>query len=72
MSLNKLESYNEQIKNINDKIKNLENKIDKILLLLENDIKPNSEKMSNHINIIEQIFKFPLSFVTKNSFINDK
>ena len=67
MSLNNLESYGEQIKDINNKITNLENKLDKILSLLENDIKPISKKMNNHINFVEKLFKFPFSFMYNNN-----
>ena len=63
MSLNNLESYGEQIKDINNKITNLENKLDKILSLLENDIKPISNKMKYHIDFVEKLFKFPFSFI---------
>tara|TARA_B110000967_G_scaffold75553_1_gene78217 strand:- start:573 stop:809 length:237 start_codon:yes stop_codon:yes gene_type:complete len=45
---------------------NLEKKLDLILLLLENDVKPNCNKMSSHIDFIDTVYenvKNPLGFI---------
>ena len=48
------------------KLIDLEVKLNKILELLENDIKPNCNKMSSHIDFIDKVYdtvKSPLNFM---------
>tara|TARA_B100000900_G_scaffold374354_1_gene355585 strand:+ start:750 stop:989 length:240 start_codon:yes stop_codon:yes gene_type:complete len=57
---------NIKIQNLEDKIDKLEDKIDNILKLLQDDIKPNCNKMNYHIDFIESIYdnvKNPLGFL---------
>ena len=51
---------------IEERLKNIELKLEIILKLLENDLKKNTEKMSNHIDFIETIYeniKNPLGYI---------
>ena len=48
------------------KLIDLEIKLNKILELIENDIKPNCNKMSSHIDFIDKVYdsvKSPLNFM---------
>tara|TARA_Y100000996_G_C21981006_1_gene420495 strand:+ start:139 stop:357 length:219 start_codon:yes stop_codon:yes gene_type:complete len=48
------------------RLDNLELKVDTILELLEKDVKPNCNKMNNHINFVENVYstvKNPLAFI---------
>ena len=72
-------NVNNKFKQLEDKIKNIENKIDKqnekldnILKIINEDIKINCDKMSNHINFIETVYekvKSPMYFIC-NKFNN--
>lgn len=47
-------------------IKVLEKKVDMILQILQNDVKPECKKMSDHINFIETVYdnvKSPMNFI---------
>jgi len=51
---------------IEERLKKIELKLDIILKLLENDLKKNTEKMSNHIDFIETVYeniKNPLGYI---------
>ena len=48
------------------KLIDLEVKLNKILELLENDVKPNCNKMSSHIDFVDKVYdtvKNPLDFI---------
>ena len=48
------------------KLIDLEVKLNKILELLENDVKPNCNKMSSHIDFVDNVYetvKSPLDFI---------
>ena len=48
------------------KLIDLEVKLNKILELLENDVKPNCNKMSSHIDFVDKVYetvKSPLNFM---------
>ena len=48
------------------KLIDLEVKLNKILELLENDVKPNCNKMSSHIDFVDNVYdtvKSPLNFM---------
>tara|TARA_Y100000389_G_C17345802_1_gene455768 strand:+ start:429 stop:659 length:231 start_codon:yes stop_codon:yes gene_type:complete len=63
---------------LEERIDNIEKKIDKLIDLIENNVEPNTNKMSNHIDFIETVYdniKNPLGyFVHKLSYFkgNDK
>tara|TARA_B100000900_G_C20285855_1_gene596022 strand:+ start:146 stop:355 length:210 start_codon:yes stop_codon:yes gene_type:complete len=51
---------------INTRIDHLEKKIETLILLIENDIKPDCKKMSSHIDFIEVIYnklKYPIDVI---------
>jgi len=53
------------MKEIENKIDKIDKKLDKILLILENSIELNCNRMGNHINFIENVYeniKFPLIY----------
>tara|TARA_B100000900_G_C20371775_1_gene630718 strand:- start:151 stop:393 length:243 start_codon:yes stop_codon:yes gene_type:complete len=55
-----------KLDNIDSKIKELEVKLDKIIDLLENNVKPNCEKMNSHIDFIDGVYdtvKNPLHYI---------
>lgn len=55
-----------RLDNIDSKIKELEIKVDKIIDLLENDVKPNCDKMNSHINFVDSVYenvKNPLHYI---------
>ena len=55
-----------KIENLESKIENLESKIDNIIEILTYDIKPNCNKMDDHIDFVETIYenvKNPLGFI---------
>ena len=61
---NKLENDNLKNDNLENKISNLENKIqlinqklDKLINLIEKDVKEDCKKMSNHIDFIEKVYE---------------
>tara|TARA_B100001057_G_C22008558_1_gene628832 strand:- start:74 stop:448 length:375 start_codon:yes stop_codon:yes gene_type:complete len=65
----------DKINNLEIKITNIDNKIDKIYLLLENDIKKDCNKMSNHINFVENIYEYvknPMFLICNNINKNSK
>ena len=52
--------------NLEDKINDLDDKLSDILILLERDIKPNCNKMSSHIDFVDNVYdnvKNPLGFI---------
>ena len=58
--------YSNELEKINIKINILENKIDKLLLLIETEVKPDCNKMSYHIDFIERIYdkvKSPMEYI---------
>ena len=61
-----MHNIEQKIDNIQQKIDNIEQKIDNIMILLNNDIKKNTEKMGSHIDFVENIYeniKSPLGFL---------
>ena len=62
----KIDKLNGKINEIDNKLNDLDDKISDILILLERDVKPNCNKMNNHIDFIESIYqnvKNPLGFL---------
>jgi len=63
---------NEKIKLLEDKIDNIEKKLDELLNLIKEEVCPNTNKMSSHIDFIETVYdnvKNPLGyFVNKLSY----
>lgn len=69
---NKFNELQEKINSLEEKINQQNNKLDLILKILNEDIKENCEKMSNHINFIESVYdkvKSPMYFIC-NKFNN--
>ena len=73
----------EKLDKIIEKINIIDEKQDHIINLLKNDIKPDCNKMGNHINFVETVYetvKHPLSYICKeinyfsgnNNKLNDK
>ena len=55
-----------KLDSLEEKINDLDDKLSDILILLERDIKPNCNKMSNHIDFIDNVYdnvKNPLGFI---------
>lgn len=55
----------DKIHDVHERIERVENKLDKIIILLENNLKT-SEKMSNHIDFIDGVYdsvKSPLNTI---------
>ena len=51
---------------VKSKLDSLEEKINDILILLERDVKPNCNKMSSHIDFVDNVYdnvKNPLGFI---------
>jgi archaellum component FlaC len=51
---------------IDERLKKIECKLERILRILEDDLKKNTEKMSNHIDFIETVYeniKNPLGYI---------
>jgi len=51
---------------LEEKINDLDDKLSDILILLERDIKPNCNKMSGHIDFVDNVYdnvKNPLGFI---------
>ena len=51
---------------IKSKLDSLEYKLNKILELIENDVSPNCNKMSSHIDFVDKVYdtvKSPLNFM---------
>lgn len=68
-------------KDILKKLEMIETKVDMIYDLLSNDIKPDCNKMGNHIDFVEQVYdyvKYPLFYIcnrissSENSLIENK
>lgn len=62
----KIKILNDKINEIDNKISEIDDKLSDILILLERDVKPNCNKMNNHIDFIENIYqnvKNPLGFL---------
>ena len=60
------EDLNKLIQNLIKKNEILEEKLDKVLSILNNKVVENTEKMSNHIDLIENIYnnvKSPLGYL---------
>lgn len=56
----------EEIINIKDRLTNIENKLDKIIMLLNNNVIQNCEKMSEHIDFVDNVYQSvrkPLSYI---------
>ena len=54
------------MEDIERRLNEMERKLDRILSLLEEDVKPKCDKMGSHINFIESIYdnvKNPLGFI---------
>lgn len=63
---NKLEEINDKIKNLEDKIDQQNKKLDIITNILNNDVKINCDKMSEHIDFIEMVYnkiKSPMYYI---------
>ena len=61
-----MNELNIKLNEIDTKLNDLDDKIADILILLERDVKPNCNKMNNHIDFIESIYenvKNPLGFL---------
>ena len=55
-----------KLDSLEEKINDLDDKLSDILILLERDIKPNCNKMSNHIDFVDNVYdnvKNPLGFI---------
>ena len=55
-----------KLDSLEEKINDLDDKLSDILILLERDIKPNCNKMSSHIDFIDNVYdnvKNPLGFM---------
>lgn len=68
----KFKKLQEKIDNLEEIINQQNNKLDLILKILNEDIKENCEKMSNHINFIETVYdkvKSPMYYIC-NKFNN--
>ena len=68
----KFKKLQEEINNLEEKLNQQNNKLDLILKILNEDIKENCEKMSNHINFIEKVYdkvKSPMYYIC-NKFNN--
>ena len=51
---------------LDKKITNIEEKLDTIIKLIEEDVKPNCEKMNTHIDFVDNVYdnvKNPLGFL---------
>ncbi len=58
----------DKLDKIIERIKIIEDKQDCIINLLKNDIKPDCNKMGNHINFVETVYetvKHPLSYICR-------
>ena len=63
---NKLEEIYDKIKNLEDKIDEQNKKLDIITNILNNDVKINCDKMSEHIDFISSVYervKTPMYFI---------
>ena len=59
----KMNEIENEIKLMNHKIDLIDNKINNISQIMNEDIKPNCNKMNNHISFIEELFsKIKLPF----------
>jgi hypothetical protein len=55
-----------KLDSLEEKINDLDDKLSDILILLERDIKPNCNKMSSHIDFVDNVYdtvKSPLNFI---------
>ena len=55
-----------KLDSLEEKINDLDDKLSDILILLERDIKPNCNKMSSHIDFVDNVYdtvKNPLGFM---------
>ena len=55
-----------KLDSLEEKINDLDDKLSDILILLERDIKPNCNKMSSHIDFVDNVYdtvKNPLGFI---------
>tara|TARA_B100000900_G_scaffold415735_1_gene446909 strand:+ start:1482 stop:1724 length:243 start_codon:yes stop_codon:yes gene_type:complete len=55
-----------KLDSLEEKINDLDDKLSDILILLERDIKPNCNKMSGHIDFVDNVYdnvKNPLGFI---------
>jgi len=55
-----------KLDSLEEKINDLDDKLSDILILLERDVKPNCNKMSNHIDFVDNVYdnvKNPLGFM---------
>ena len=55
-----------KLDSLEEKINDLDDKLSDILILLERDVKPNCNKMSNHIDFVDNVYdnvKNPLGFI---------
>ena len=55
-----------KLDSLEEKINDLDDKLSDILILLERDVKPNCNKMSNHIDFVDNVYdnvKNPLDFM---------
>lgn len=55
-----------KLDSLEEKINDLDDKLSDILILLERDIKPNCNKMSNHIDFVDNVYdnvKNPLGYI---------
>ena len=55
-----------KLDSLEEKINDLDDKLSDILILIERDIKPNCNKMSTHIDFVDNVYdnvKNPLGFI---------
>ena len=55
-----------KLDSLEEKINDLDDKLSDILILLERDVKPNCNKMSSHIDFVDNVYdnvKNPLGFI---------
>ena len=55
-----------KLSSLEEKMNDLDDKLSDILILLERDIKPNCNKMSSHIDFVDNVYdtvKNPLGFI---------
>ena len=66
---------NSEIEDIKNRLSNIENKLDKLLLILDENMVENCNKMGEHIDFVENVYKTvkkPLEYVSnKINFISN-
>ncbi len=66
MNHDKIISLEKNIHDITNKLDDINNKLDTLLIMCNNDIKPNCEKMNEHITFVNDVYekvRLPLSYL---------